>query len=95
MLVRASQKNKARQVWVGAFRRRLETATRATYLDLLLPPVARAALSTKLRSLPALVLAPKCSAGSAATVGGCMRSNVDHYRNMSEQVCPCPCLVRT
>jgi len=92
MLTRAAQKNKARQVWVGAFTRRVEQATRSSFF---FPPLLRAALLTTVQSLPKLVLAPQSSTGSAATMGGCMRRNVDNYRNMSPKVAPllsCVCV---
>ena len=89
MLTRAALKNKARQVWVGAFTRRMEQATRSSFVDMVFPPLGRAALLTTVQSLPTLVLAPRSSSGSAATMGGCMRRNVDNYRNMSPKVALC------
>mmetsp|Transcript_10254 Transcript_10254/g.14724 ORF Transcript_10254/g.14724 Transcript_10254/m.14724 type:complete len:231 (+) Transcript_10254:16-708(+) len=52
-------------------------------LNSLFPKVARMALFDNLKSVPSLVLAAHSSAGSSATVGGCMRSKVEKYQHMS------------
>lgn len=55
------------------------------YLDSIFPEVARIALFDNLKSVPSLLFATQSSAGSSATVGGCMRNNVANYQNMTPE----------
>jgi len=55
------------------------------YTKMIFPEVARIALFDNLKSVPSLLFATQSSAGSSATVGGCMRNNVANYQNMTPE----------
>lgn len=87
VLSKAFLSNKAKEVYVGGYRERkpVQKTLILSYVDAVFDPRARLALKKKLFAIPSLMLAPRSSAGSAATVGACMRVNVANYQAMNVQ----------
>ena len=86
VLTRALHTNKAKEVYFGSYSKRRVTFTTMlwAYCDSVFPPRRRLELLNVCKLIPQQVLAEQSSSGTAATLGGCMRSNVLHYSAMSE-----------
>jgi len=114
-LITAQRSNKAKEVWVGVFKRRplpqvsdgilalakakkdvllrrnrsfLRSArahAKRMYLDAIFPPKARIEFRATVKEVAGQLLASRTSTGSSATVGGCIRTKIVYFQNMSPQ----------